>query len=113
MRRFIVIVPKALMRSGPFGWLGRQFGQDGKATKFGDDMFYTLRRLQGVEPSLSNRTPHILIVHIDNTTAEDPPEGFYHQSHGLPASVCVTIETVILRNNGLVQVIAEGLRRLF
>ncbi len=112
---YVVSVPMAVMRSGPFGWISRAITSTwGKPTKFGDDLFYTLRNLDGVEPSLNNDMPHIMIIHVENSKAGTPPQGgFYYSSRGLGADACEAIEMVILRNHGPIQRFAEWLRRLF
>ena len=111
---YVIVVPKAVMRSGVFGWLSRATTSTwGKPTSFGDDLFSTLGVMENVEPGLDNDTPHILAIFVGIKMTEESPEGLRNQLKGLPKSVCVTIEEVILRNDGFGQRFAEWLRRLF
>lgn len=112
---YVVVVPRAVMRSGPFGWLSQAITSTwGKPTRFGDDLYDTLRAMEYVEPALKNDMPHIVTIHIKPQMTEGPPEGSFHYlSQGLPESVCVAIEEAILRNNGIGQRFAEWLRRIF
>lgn len=112
-RLYVVATPKALMRSGVFGWIQHAITATwGKPTKFGNDLFHTLNAIEGVGPSLDNDMPHILQLSVEETTGKGQFAAM-HVAHGLPEVVCVEIEAAILRNDGLIQRLSEWLRRLF
>jgi len=71
--RFLIQVPLHVMRDGIFGPLATAVGANGKATKFGNDLFDTLRRLDGVEPSLDHDMPTSVMVFVDSSVHEEPP----------------------------------------
>ncbi len=113
MMMFIVAVPMAVKRNGLLGRSSRKYGGDGRATKFGDDLFGWLNAIKGVETSLQGNVPHIVTMYIDSRGMEDPPAGIRHQSQGLPANVCWVIQAAILHNRSFGQRLMEYLRRLF
>jgi hypothetical protein len=104
---YLVSVPRALVRNGMFGRTTQ-----GSRTRFGDDLFDTLRAMKGIDVGFDHDVPHLLTVITEPGMTEGPPSGFSRSSRGLPGSVCFAVEGAILRNNGPVQRFAEWLRRL-
>jgi len=111
--RFLIQVPLHVMRDGIFGPLATAVGANGKATKFGNDLFDTLRRLDGVEPSLDHDMPTSVMVFVDSSVHEEPPPGgFRYKAHGLPASVCYSIQEAIMRHSTRTRRLLEYIRRI-
>jgi hypothetical protein len=112
---YVVAVPKAVMRSGFFGWISQAtISEWGKPTRFGNDLFRLANRVTGVELILENDYPHVVqVVTSAELEASAPPEHFQDLVKMMPAVVCEAIEEAALRNNGLGQRFAEWLRRLF
>jgi hypothetical protein len=112
-RFYFITVPYTTKQYGLFGRIGRSVGGTGHATKFGNDVFYSLLALTGVEPSLHDDNPYTLTLHVESATAEEPPNGMRHMSHGMPANICREIQAAIIRNDTFLTRRAEFLRRLF
>lgn len=108
--KYLVIVPKALMRSGLTGWVSQApLATSGKPTAFGADLLDTLRRMNGVEAGLDNADPHLLTLFVDISLGSPPEAAYYNE---MPEPVVLAIEAAVLRNNGVGQRLAEYLRRI-
>ena len=110
-RSFIVRVPFTVMRDGLFGPLSNAVGGNGKPTRFGQNLFMSLTQMDGVEPSLDHELPTVITVFISAELTEEPPEGFWNQSHGLPASVCYIIQRQIMQHCTVPRRLMEYVRR--
>jgi hypothetical protein len=109
--QYIIALPKATVRKGLISWVYAKFGKGNGYTKFGRDMYLTLNCVNHVEASVGNDAPHVLTVFTDVLMSEQRLAS--HVVKGLPEEMAVMIQTVIFRNNNLLQRAAEGLRRLF
>jgi hypothetical protein len=109
---YTVLVPLSTMRDGFFGPFNKVVGGNGTPTKFGADLFEALLGTEGIEPSLNRGFRDGITIFVKSDFTEKPAEGFLHQSRGLPASVCYTIQEQIMRHNTRSGRVLEYLRHL-
>jgi len=109
---YTVLLPLTTMRDGIFGPLNSAGGGNGRPTKFGSALFDALLRIEGVEPSLDREFRDGVTIFVDSNVKEEPPEGFRHQSRGLPATVCYTIQEEVMRHRTRGRHLLEYVRHL-
>jgi hypothetical protein len=107
---YLVVLPLTTMRDGLFGPFNNAIGGNGRSTRFGSELFDALRAIPGVEPSLDRRLRDGVTIVVGPDVTEEPPEGFWYQSHGLPASVCYAIQQQIMRHSTRTRFMLEYLR---
>ena len=108
---FVVQVPLTVIRDGLFGPVSNTIGGNGKPTKFGFSLFGVLNALPCVEASLDHGLRDAVTIFVSADMSDQPPAGFRNQSHGLPASVCYTIQKQIMRHRTLPCQLVEYIRR--